>query len=207
MNASSTITHGVLVVLSILSFPAVCMGDEMPLVPGAKVSAEIALSNKTGASDKAAIDAVANKLLKKEIELQELNEQLHLEAATINFNRLRRTWLWDFGNAIPTEAGLIGAAALYYSRAHDKIQRSVQTKTVSGKILYSLQAKKGENYAPASDRANTIIPQIAGQEDRSCRTSVLISLRERIKLERKEIFHCLISQRNYVSNLISNNLN
>jgi hypothetical protein len=146
-----------------LSFPALCVGEEMPPATIGKVSAVAESSTKKVVTDKAAIDALANSLLKKEIELQQLNEQLHLEAATINFKRLRRTWLWDFGNAIPTEAGLISATALYYSRAHDKLQKSVQTKTVSGKIIYSLQEKKVENYAPASDKANTIIPQIAGQ--------------------------------------------
>lgn len=123
--------------------------------------------NETPASDnaylKSRIDYVANSLLLKEIELQRLNEQLHLEAAIIDFKRLRRTWLWDFGNAIPTEGGLIGAAALYYSRSHEKTQKSVQTKIANGRIIYSLQTKKVENYVPGSDSANTIIPQIAGQ--------------------------------------------
>ena len=158
MNTPQKLTNFVLVVLIALSFPGRCVGSEVPASPAMEFTAGTVSSNK-----RVTIEVVATNLLKKEIELQQLNEQLHLEAATIDFKRLRRTWLWDFGNAIPTEAGLIGATALYYSRAHDKLQRSIQTKTVSGRILYSLQTKKVENYAPAADRANTITPQIAGQ--------------------------------------------
>jgi hypothetical protein len=166
MKITRTLMHAALVALPALAFPALCISEELPLTSIGYASAETKTSTTSGASDKVtidALDALANNLLKKEIELQQLNEQLHLEAATSDFKRLRRTWLWDFGNAIPTEAGLISATALYYSRAHEKLQKSVQTKTISGKTLYSLQEKKVENHAPASDIANTIIPQIAGQ--------------------------------------------
>ena len=82
----------------------------------------------------AEVDDLAKKILKSELAWQKLNDQLHLAAANPSFNRTRRTWLWDIGNALPTEGGLIAATAVFLGRSKNR-----------GQI------------------AGTVIPQIAGQ--------------------------------------------
>jgi len=87
------------------------------------------------------IDFVAREIIKRDLQLQSLNLRLHQQCADPNFNRSRRTWLWDFGNAIPTEAGLITATANFYSH----------------------YAYRQGNHLPNSQAAAAIDPQVAGQ--------------------------------------------
>jgi hypothetical protein len=63
MNTTRTLTNGVLIVLATLSFPALCVGEEMPPATIGKVSAVAESSTKKVVTDKAAIDALANSLL------------------------------------------------------------------------------------------------------------------------------------------------
>ncbi len=60
-------------------------------------------------------DDLAKRILEREIELQQLNQSIHLKVATPSFSRARRTWLWDMGNSSMTEGGLISATALNFA--------------------------------------------------------------------------------------------
>lgn len=123
----------------------------------------IGLLLPAAAAQNATIDDIANQILDREIQLQKLNAQLHLEAANPSFNRARRTWLWDIGNALPTEGGLIAATALFYSNSNDRTINSVEVKKEDGRIKIENKRKQVRNHIPACKVAGTIIPQIAGQ--------------------------------------------
>ena len=109
------------------------------------------------------VDDLANSILIKEIELQKVVQLLHKFAATPIFNRTRRTWLWDMGNAVSTEGGLIGATALFFSHSHDRIENSTTTTVFDGAVRSQSKDVTVQNHAPGSQVTGTIIPQIAGQ--------------------------------------------
>lgn len=89
-----------------------------------------------------------------QLEMQRLNTQLHLRAAMIDSKRLRRTWLWDFGNGSATEGGLIAATCLFWNHDQDKlVVRQVP----------DAQLKYVHNRVDGKAVAATIYPQIAGQ--------------------------------------------
>ena len=127
----------------------------------------VALSLKTPAQPQDSVDATNGKLpseiLAREIELQQLNQELNLLAANPSFNRTRRTWLWDFGNAIPTEGGLIAATALFHAHSSDVVTQSVTAKYQNGLLTFQPKLSDSHNHVPDSKVAGTIIPQIAGQ--------------------------------------------
>ncbi|MGH9549156.1 MAG: hypothetical protein ACRD3W_07275, partial [Terriglobales bacterium] len=99
------------------------------------------------------MNELAKKILDREIELQKIEAQLHLEAANPSFSRARRTWLWDMGNALPTEGGLIAATALFYAHSNDQV---VLDK-------FTGREKRVHNHIPGCKIAGTIDPQIVGQ--------------------------------------------
>ncbi len=105
------------------------------------------------------IDQLGDEILLRQIELEKLNQQIHLEITRPMFGREKRTWLWDFSNAIPTEGGLIAAMAVFYVHANNK------TKIVEGLSTHGpIQGKVSvANEAPGGAVAGTLIPQIAGQ--------------------------------------------
>jgi hypothetical protein len=95
----------------------------------------------------------------RQIELEKLNQEIHLEITRPMFGREKRTWLWDFSHAIPTEGGLIAAMAVFYVHANNK------TKIVEGLSTHGPIHNKVSvaNEAPGGAVARTLIPQIAGQ--------------------------------------------
>ena len=110
-----------------------------------------------------AADKLPNEILKREIQIQELNQQLNLHAANPSFARARRTWLWDYANALPTEAGLIGAVVVFHGHSSDKISQTVRQRNDNGLITLEPKLNDLHNHVPDSKVANTIVPQIAGQ--------------------------------------------
>jgi len=109
------------------------------------------------------IDDLAKKILQRELDLQRLNVRLHMEAANPSFNRARRTWLWDIGNAIPTESGLIAATALFFSNTRNRVLITPYPASVDGKTEFALEARNVHNHIADCKIAATIDPQIAGQ--------------------------------------------
>jgi hypothetical protein len=115
------------------------------------------------AAQNASLDELAKGILDRELDLQKLNAHLHLEAANPSFKRARRTWLWDIGNALPTEGGLIAATALYSAHCNDKTVSDVQVTNKDGQASIAVLRKRVPNHIPVSEVAGTIEPQIAGQ--------------------------------------------
>ena len=89
-----------------------------------------------------------------------------MNAAIPSFSRARRTWLWDFGNGVPTEGGLIAAAALFSSHTTNR-----------------------HNYISPGSVIGTIAPQIVGQAVGGAGSAceLMISLRKGLKLRRLQL--------------------
>ncbi|HEY9715689.1 MAG TPA: hypothetical protein V6C72_19600, partial [Chroococcales cyanobacterium] len=109
-------------------------------------------------------DELATQILDRELEWQKINQELYLEAVQPSFARGRRQWIYDIGNAVPTEAGLIAAVVVFYHNSNDKMVTTFKTKKDEhGRLEIGPEASRKGNHLRGSEVAAVIIPQIAGQ--------------------------------------------
>ncbi len=108
-------------------------------------------------------DVLARQILETELEMQKLNAFLHLEAANPSFARSRRTWLWDIGNGISTESGLISAATIFWDHTHDKTVYQKSANIENGRLEIKTSSTHKHNHVSGSSIAGTLYPQIIGQ--------------------------------------------
>ena len=102
-------------------------------------------------------------ILAREIQLQRLNKEVHLNAANPSFARARRNWFYDTGNALSTEAGLIDAVALFYRHSNDKIVNKFEVEKKNNQIVFGDKLSLVHAKIAGSAVAGSIIPQIVGQ--------------------------------------------
>lgn len=148
-----------------LSNNATSNGATLPKIaqarsPGAKLESDAAVEEVITEPDGAFL---ARNILKDELQLLRLTEDIHLGAANPSFPRARRVWLWDICNAISTEAGLIAATALFYEHSTPKIVKEPVLIDRDGTRQVIVIEKKVPNTIPPGRVVNTIVPQIVGQ--------------------------------------------
>jgi hypothetical protein len=125
-------------------------------------------SSLSVSAEPAQMNKLASEIVLRNIDLQELVQRYHLAAAMQSYDRSKREWLWDIGNGVATESGLIGATALFFSHCNDQTVSSTKVeKTENGLSVLEIK-EKVRNHVPADKVAATIIPQICGQAFGGC---------------------------------------
>lgn len=119
--------------------------------------------NQCQAAEQRTSQQITGEIFARELDMQKLNGYLHLEAADPSFRRARRTWLWDIGNGLATEGGLITATTIFWKHSQDKSIVDREIKVENDRAKLRAKTKRIHNQVGGSTVAGTLYPQIVGQ--------------------------------------------